>query len=62
MYSCKKELANDKEFCEALAAKLQIQADGGDSPGEFVSFALKQVAKEASIKRLQKRIKELEDE
>jgi hypothetical protein len=41
-----KQMAADKSFCDALAKELQIQfelADGGDSAGDYVSFAILEV-------------------
>lgn len=54
-------LANDSELCEILAEKLEIQADGGDSAGEFVSYAIREVIKQKSINYHEMRLQELKE-
>lgn len=38
---------HDAAICDKLAEKLEIQADGGDSAGDFVKWAIEEVWKEA---------------
>ena len=38
---------NDTDICDRLAEKLEIQADGGDAPGDFVKWAVHETWKEA---------------
>jgi len=36
-------LIDSPQLCEQIASHLEIQADGGDSPGEYVKWAIGQI-------------------
>ena len=38
---------DNTDVCKRLAEKLEIQADGGDDPADFVKWAVREIWKEA---------------
>lgn len=54
--------ADNPEHMELLAEMLEIQADGGDSAGEFVAYTLGRFDKELRARYHQKRAAELRKE
>lgn len=53
---------NNREHMELLAEMLEIQADGGDSAGEFVAYTIEQFEKELRARALEKRAQQLRQE
>ena len=53
---------NNRDHMELLAEMLEIQADGGDSAGDFVAYALDRFDKELRAMYHQKRAAELRRE
>jgi hypothetical protein len=45
---------NEQEFYEILAAKLEIQADGGDSAAEFVKVCSEEAFNELKARKLER--------
>ena len=46
---------SDTNICKKLAEKLEIQADGGDNPAEFVEWAIREVWSDVDAGEIAKR-------
>ena len=46
---------SDTNICTLLAGKLEIQADGGDNPAEFVEWAIREVWSDVDNGKITKR-------
>lgn len=52
---------NNIEWCNWIADFLEIEADGGDNPGEFVRWCFIEMYKQQRIEMVQRKVDWLED-